>query len=387
MKTLATLFTFLLFIGTSANAVTDINVGTDRANNFVGGYNNSFIFMEGGIEFSVFRDGQFDFFIPNRGSNINFRANRNNVEFSFNTGFNYNPFVQFDDFGAIVQIENTPIFYDYYGRVRQIGNININYNGFGQIIRLGGLNVFYRNQAFSHYTGFINIYNRAYVFRPWHNYYVVPRAQFCLINNRPYRRFYTPVRHTYYRPYINNIRQPVRINSRRGAVVNSRSNATIHNRYRQKAKPLSNRRNARVGNERSSRRNAISVPKRSARRTTTTVNKRSNNNVSKARTAANTRRGYSSNRVTKSSVGDDRRTNTAKRKGRVAKANTRSVAPKQNSLRKPASTNYRKSNRSTNSRSKSIRPAESNRKNRSYSRASNSKQSRGTRSARARSRS
>jgi hypothetical protein len=65
--------------------------------------------MENGIEFSIFKDGQFDFYLPNHGPSINVGGSIAN--FSFNTGFDYNPYVQYDSYGAIVQIENTPVFY------------------------------------------------------------------------------------------------------------------------------------------------------------------------------------------------------------------------------------------------------------------------------------
>ncbi|MBT8282821.1 MAG: hypothetical protein KJO86_03710, partial [Muriicola sp.] len=71
--------------------------------------NNSVIFVENGVTFSVFPDGEFDFYIDNRvnvGANINFR--RSNI--TFNSGFDYNPFVQYDDYGAVIQVENVPVF-------------------------------------------------------------------------------------------------------------------------------------------------------------------------------------------------------------------------------------------------------------------------------------
>lgn len=170
------------------------------------GYNNSVIFVEGGITFSVFPDGEFDFYIDNRvnfGANLNF--GRNNI--TFNTGFDYNPFVQYDDYGAVIQIENVPVFYDYYGRVSQIGGINIWYNN-GRLRRVGGLYVYYNNRGlFSRFNGFINVYNRNYIYSPFHTYFARPALGFCLVYNRPYRRFYTPVRYTFYRPYVNNARR------------------------------------------------------------------------------------------------------------------------------------------------------------------------------------
>lgn len=203
-------FIFLLagfvFFSTSGWA----NHSNSEFNNSVNNWNfnqtQSFIFMENGIEFSVFQDGQFDFFIPNYGPNVHAGFGNGNVNFSFNTGFNYNPYVQFDSFGAIIQIENTPIFYDHFGRVNQIGSVPIFYNNFGFVHRIGGLRIFYRNNIFWRQRGFINVFNRGYVWRPWHRFYAIPPANFCLISVHPYRQFYAPVRHIYYRPYVNNVR-------------------------------------------------------------------------------------------------------------------------------------------------------------------------------------
>ncbi len=168
-------------------------------------YDNSFIFVENGITFSVYPDGEFDFFIDDR---VNFGANVNfgRTQVTFNSGYNYDPFVQYDDYGAVIQVENVPIYYDYYGRVSQIGDVRIRYNN-GRVRRIGGLNVYYNNRGFySHTSGFINIYNRHYVYRPWHAYFARPAVGFCLVYNRPYRRYYEPVRYTYYRPYQYNRR-------------------------------------------------------------------------------------------------------------------------------------------------------------------------------------
>lgn len=168
-------------------------------------YSNSFIFMENGITFSVYPDGEFDFFIDNR-VNLGVGAQVRNVGITFNSGFNYNPFVQYDDFGAVIQVENTPIFYDYYGRVSQIGGVDVRYRN-GLVRQLGGLNIFYRGSVFNYTTGFINVYNRRYIARPWHRWFARPAVGFCNVWTSPYRRWYTPVRYTWHRPYRNNIRR------------------------------------------------------------------------------------------------------------------------------------------------------------------------------------
>lgn len=169
-------------------------------------FGNSFIFVENGITFSVYPDGEFDFYID-RFAGVNAGIAAGPVGITFNSGFDYNPFVQFDDYGAVVQVENVPVFYDYYGRVRRIGNIGIWYRN-GLAYRIGGMRVFYNPRGlYTYHTGFINVFNRSYVFRPFHRFFARPAAGFCLVYNRPYRRFYRPLRYTYYGPYRHNVRR------------------------------------------------------------------------------------------------------------------------------------------------------------------------------------
>ncbi|WP_282133345.1 hypothetical protein [Cellulophaga baltica] len=167
---------------------------------------NSFIFVENGITFSVYPDGEFDFYIDERaGVNANVNIGRTNI--TFNSGYDYNPYVQYDDYGAIIQVENVPVYYDYYGRVTEIGEVAINYNN-NRVARVGGMYVFYDNRGYySHNRGFINVYNRSYVYRPFHSYFARPAIGFCLVNTNPYRRYYSPVRYTYYNPYRYNTRR------------------------------------------------------------------------------------------------------------------------------------------------------------------------------------
>src|SRR5690606_35407670 len=117
-----------------------------------------------------------------------------------------NPYVQYDDYGAVIQVENVPIYYDYYGRVSRIGDINISYNN-GRVYRVGGMYVYYNPRGYySYHTGFINVYNRYYVYQPYYNYFARPVYGHCIVYNTPYRRYYTPVRYSYYTPYVYNTR-------------------------------------------------------------------------------------------------------------------------------------------------------------------------------------
>jgi len=154
MKKLGTFIAAFLLIGATAFAITTTNTGTNLYNR---GYGNSFIFVEQGVEFAVFPDGQFDFNVRDYGPNFSAYADFGNVNISFNTGYSYDAYVQYDDYGAVIQIENVPVYYDYYGRIIQAGNVHIRYNNFGRVVRVGGLYVHYnRYNRFSYCSGFIN---------------------------------------------------------------------------------------------------------------------------------------------------------------------------------------------------------------------------------------
>ena len=162
-------------------------------------YNDSFIFVEEGVEFAVYPNGEFDFYY-----NPDFRRGNSahistpNVNISYNGGYNYDPYVQYDDYGAVIQIENVPVYYDYYGRIIQAGNIFLTYNNFGRLARVGNLHVHYNHQHhITHYSGYINHYNRRYVYRPWHDYYSRPNVNVSIVFGRPYRAYYEPQRLSY----------------------------------------------------------------------------------------------------------------------------------------------------------------------------------------------
>ena len=193
-----------LLLGTSMGLA---ETGSVEARSIYGyGYGKSFIFSENGITFSVYPDGEFDFYID-RLHQVGGHVNLGGVGITFNSGYDYNPYVQYDDYGAVIQVENVPIYYDYYGRVEQIGDVRIRYRN-NRVFRVGGMYVYYTPAGyFDYYTGYINVYNRYYVYRPWHTWFARPALNFCLVYNRPYRRYYSPIRYTYYRPYRYNHRR------------------------------------------------------------------------------------------------------------------------------------------------------------------------------------
>jgi len=184
----------LFFIGWSASANSDKTI-----NFFPYNYGEAFIFVEGDVEFAVYTNGEFDFyynpqFTRNSGNYIS--SPRENI--SFNAGYNYDLYVQYDDYGAVVQIEDVPVYYDYYGRIIQAGNVYINYNSHGNIVRLGNMHVRYNrfNQPIR-YIGSINQYNSRYVYQPWHQYYIRPHQDYRVVYYQPYRAYYEPSRINY----------------------------------------------------------------------------------------------------------------------------------------------------------------------------------------------
>lgn len=338
MKRFVFLLAGFVFFSTSGWA-NDLDLEfNSNSNNWKNNKTRSFIFMENGIEFSVFPDGQFDFFMPTYGPNVSVGFSTSNASFSFNSGYNYNPYVQYDNYGSVIQIQNTPIFYDHYGRIQQVGNIYIDYNSLGRVNRIGGLKLFYRNNTFWRQRGFVNHINRRYVWRPWHSYYARPAAQFCLISQHPYRQFYTPVRHTYYRPYRNNNRH-FAIN-RQDRNYRSHANTGRSQRYVQTPRPSSERnirsnvqrrqtemnttRNSRISNKNNSNRvnsRAISeernrnhryVNSRGARTQVSSRTNRSRNHKSISQNSKKTEQARTYNRKTN----DDSRRDMAKTKQR-----------------------------------------------------------------------
>lgn len=188
----------LLVIGFSAKAVAATSGTYERPD-----YRDAFIFEERGVEFAVFPDGQFDFFFNPHG---NFHRVPSHINYSFNSGYNYGPFIQYDDFGAVIQIENVPVFYDYYGRIIQAGRVRIGYNAFGLVNRIGNMYLHYNHfNELTHTSGFINRRNINYAYRPWHKHYVRPYSH-VVVYNEPYRLYYSPDRMDYdvYRRYYYN---------------------------------------------------------------------------------------------------------------------------------------------------------------------------------------
>lgn len=266
-----------------------VQLGTTMASNkniLALNFNNGFIFVERGITFSVYPDGEFDFYM-NTQLGVNARLHVGPVGITFNSGFDYGPFVQYDDFGAVVQIENIPIYYDYYGRVNRIGNVSIWYRN-NRVYRIGGMQIFYNPSGiYAYHTGFINTFNRAYIFNPFHTYFVRPATSFCLVSRNPYRQWYRPIRYRYFEPFRNNTRRSYAQIGR----INKHIERADRNRIYQNNSRVSARSSSGTirSNRTGSSRNAIGMNERSESVTRSANTMRSNANQNSSRTKTSLR--------------------------------------------------------------------------------------------------
>lgn len=184
MKNIIILF-FSLFLNSQAT----------KANNI----ETPFVFIEKGVEYAVFNNGEFDFTIlKNRRTNSNINIYSKNINISFNSGHNYKTYIERNRYGDIIAIDNTNIYYDYNGKVNQIGSVCISYNRYGDLLTIGNLNI-HQNRYANNYscTGYINQNNRQY--SPICKQYKKP-----IIHHHLYRtRSITSRSQTYYGPRNN----------------------------------------------------------------------------------------------------------------------------------------------------------------------------------------
>lgn len=111
-------------------------------------------FVERGVEFFVFPNGEFDFNTHPRYR----RSRRNNVHFniSYGTPRSYHS----SYYGSYNSGRSVRIEHDHLGRVRRIGNVFINYDRFGRIKRAGSIYMNYRHNLLSNIGGLHIYYNR-----------------------------------------------------------------------------------------------------------------------------------------------------------------------------------------------------------------------------------
>ena len=320
--------TFILIsFGVSASTIFNSTLDYYRYNR---GYGESFTFVEKGITFAVYQNGEFDFYINPR-RDFEFGILGKNVDITFNSGYNYNAYVQYDNYGAVIQVENVPIYYDYYGRVTRIGHVDVNYTR-NRLYSVGGLYVHYDYYGyFTHYTGYINRYNRTYVYHPYHNYFARPLFDFRIVSYKPYRHHYKPHRYAYYRNHSKNNYYGKRSNK------SARSKITTRKVPKKQSDAIA--RTGRHSQSKSVRNRNSNSNNNVTRRTTPTKRTNRNSGVTQTRNTSNNSLNTNGKRA--SSTQRTSKNTSATPQRRSSSTNSRSVRLENNKVTQKPSTNRR----------------------------------------------
>lgn len=143
MKTITLLASMVLMSGT-------VLATTTTSTQFTETYNNCFsmeepiTFMERGIEFFVFPNGDFDFNTrpDDVAGSYYFRKANTKETARGSRPVNYGVLIEFDSFGRVRRVGNTFINYDSRDRVNRIGSVFMSYNRFA-LTQIGGLRIIY----------------------------------------------------------------------------------------------------------------------------------------------------------------------------------------------------------------------------------------------------
>ncbi len=122
-------------------------------------YSDAVSFVEGGVQFHIFLNGEFDF-------NTNYRDSKYVNYYGTRITHNRAVRIERDYYGRVRRVGNTFINYDVRNNVKRVGSVYIDYR-FGQLARVGNLKVQYDrwgNPRFYGNVKYNNYYND-------HNYF------------------------------------------------------------------------------------------------------------------------------------------------------------------------------------------------------------------------
>ncbi|WP_299217626.1 hypothetical protein [uncultured Dokdonia sp.] len=145
----------VLFLGgmtAQANEVTNLD-----HNNITGiRYNapQSIHFIQRGVEFIVFPNGEFDFKFLNQ-QQLQHGRRGHNAPGTVYTNRRNSRYISYDYFGNVTKVGRNFIYYNRNGNVNQIGDITLRYRN-GRLVRVGNLRLFYNRRGHIVYTeGFV----------------------------------------------------------------------------------------------------------------------------------------------------------------------------------------------------------------------------------------
>jgi hypothetical protein len=142
----------LLMGGGVANATEKNNLSNERRVAVDFRNADPIVFTEGGIEFYVFTDGQFDFNTRSSARGNSFKPNKRgngNKSYGPAASFrrdNYGVNVEYDRRGNITRVGNVSIYFDSNDRIKRIGSVQMSYNHFA-LEQVGGLEIIYNRRG------------------------------------------------------------------------------------------------------------------------------------------------------------------------------------------------------------------------------------------------
>ena len=171
MKKITLLVASILLVGSVANASEVIKKsGEEKRTRY--SFDEPISFMERGIEFFVFPNGEFDFNTRPEDSEGDYfyktAGKRGNTQEQRPT--NYGTRIEHDSFGRVRRIGNTFINYDNRDRVSRIGSVYMRYNRIA-LTQIGGMRIIYnRRGEIVDTVGNIKSYS-GYVYNNYNNHY------------------------------------------------------------------------------------------------------------------------------------------------------------------------------------------------------------------------
>lgn len=178
MKKITFLVAGILFLGINVAKASDKKVLTDDEgkSRYHVDYRNAepIVFLERGVEFYIFPNGEFDFNTASNYYGTNPRPRSGGINTTYGAPgvrSNYGPrdrgiIIEHDYMGRVRRVGNTFINYDAYGRVKRIGNVYMKYNSFA-LTQVGGLRIIYdRRGRIIDIVGYVNYNSSHYNYNP-----------------------------------------------------------------------------------------------------------------------------------------------------------------------------------------------------------------------------
>jgi hypothetical protein len=150
MKKITLLIASIFLVGSVASASELINF--PKETKFPVNTRNAepIVFIQRGIEFYIFPDGQFDFnTVPSTNTDFYYKNGRRNGNRTFGTPRSYSNAgirIEHDNFGRIRRVGNVFMNYDADNRIKRIGTVYMAYNRFS-LVQVGGLRIIYNRRG------------------------------------------------------------------------------------------------------------------------------------------------------------------------------------------------------------------------------------------------